>query len=94
MSQGIVRRLAAGLLALGLLAACTTAQQVRWESYSAQVQARIDAARAAKDCATLKALLANAIASSGAHEKATGVPNDALEQYIRNALEAAGCPTS
>jgi len=55
------------------------------------VRATIDAAAALKDCQSLNMLLAYASATSQAHERATGVPNDALEEYIQTALRRSGC---
>ena len=57
-----------------------------------QLQQQIDAAAAVGECATLQALLTAANASSNAHEKATGYPNDALVAYIQGAQHQAGCP--
>jgi hypothetical protein len=89
-----IRKLMVGLAAVALSAACASAQQVRWETYGAQLQARIDSAQATKDCATLQAALVDATATSGAHERSTGVPNEALEAYVRAALQRAGCPAA
>ncbi len=75
-----------------LAAACDTAQQVPWATYSSQLQPRIDAAVATRDCATLRVLLTAAKATSTAHEKATGFPNHALVAYIQAAQHTAGCP--
>jgi hypothetical protein len=68
----------AGLTTVLLASACDTAQQVPWATYSSQLQQQIDAAAAVGKCATLQALLTAANATSRAHEKATGYPNDAL----------------
>ena len=84
---------AVGLAAALLASACDTAQQVPWASYSSGLQIRIDAATATHNCAALRVLLAAAEATSHAHEKATGFPNDALVSYIQAAQERAGCPT-
>ena len=85
--------LAVGVLATVLLAsACDTAQQVPWVTYSSQLQQQIDAAAATGKCATLQGLLTVANATSRAHEKATGYPNDALVAYIQAAQQQAGCP--
>ena len=81
-----------GLTAALLASACDTAQQVPWASYNSQLQPRIDAARATGNCAALQASLAAAKTTSGAHEKATGFPNDALVSYIQAAQHQAGCP--
>ena len=75
-----------------LASACDTAQQVPWATYSSQLQQQIDAAAAVGKCATLQALLTAADATSRAHEKATGYPNDALVAYIQAAQQQAGCP--
>jgi len=83
---------AAGLAMALLAGACDTAQQVPWASYSTGLQIRIDAATATHNCAALRVLLAAAEATSHAHEKATGFPNDALVSYIQAAQARAGCP--
>jgi hypothetical protein len=83
---------AVGLAAALLAAACDTAQQVPWATYSSQLQPRIDAAVATRDCATLRVLVTAAKATSSVHEKATGFPNDALVAYIQAAQAEAGCP--
>lgn len=82
----------AGLATVLLASACDTAQQVPWATYSSQLQQQIDAAAAVGKCATLHALLTAANATSRAHEKATGYPNDALVTYIQAAQQQAGCP--
>lgn len=82
----------AGLTTVLLASACDTAQQVPWATYSSQLQQQIDAAAAVGKCATLQALLTAANATSHAHEKATGYPNDALVAYIQGAQHQAGCP--
>ena len=84
--------LAAGLATALLASACDTAQQVPWASYSTGLQIRIDAAEATHNCAALRVLLTAAEATSHAHEKATGFPNDALVSYIQAAQARAGCP--
>ena len=82
-------------LATALLAgACDTAQQVPWDTYNSQLQQQIDAATATRNCAALAGYLAAAKATSSAHEKATGFPNDALEAYIGAAQQRAGCPAN
>ena len=90
--QGRFLLLAAGLATALLASACDTAQQVPWASYSSGLQIRIDAATATHNCAALRAYLAAAEATSNAHEKATGFPNDALVSYIQAAQARAGCP--
>jgi hypothetical protein len=55
------------------------------------LQQQIDAAATGK-CAVLQVLLTTAHATSRAHEKATGYPNDALVAYIQAAQQEAGCP--
>ena len=82
----------AGLAAALLASSCDTAQQVPWASYSTGLQIRIDAATATHNCAALRVVLAAAEATSHAHEKATGFPNDALVSYIQAAQARAGCP--
>jgi hypothetical protein len=82
---------AIGLATVLLAGACDTAQQVPWVSYDSGLQPRIDAAATTGDCAALQALLTAAKATSSAHEKATGFPNDALEAYIGAAQQRAGC---
>ena len=84
-----VAALATALLAVG----CQTAQQVPWDTYNSQLQQQIDAATATRNCAALAGYLAAAKATSSAHEKATGFPNDALVSYIHAAQARAGCPT-
>ena len=81
-----------GLATALLAAACDTAQQVPWATYSSQLQPRIDAAAATRDCVTLRVLLTAAKATSSAHEKATGFQNDALVAYIQATQQTAGCP--
>jgi hypothetical protein len=82
------------LLAVPALATgCQTANQVPWATYDPAVQQQIDAAAAEKDCATLADLHQKAHATSKAHKKATGVPNDALISYIATAQRSAGCTT-
>jgi hypothetical protein len=83
-----VAGLAAALLATG----CDTAGQVPWASYNSQLQPRIDAATATRNCAALRVFLTAAKTTSTAHEKATGFPNDALVAYIQAAQHSAGCP--
>jgi hypothetical protein len=70
---------------------CTTANQVPWATYDPAIQQQIDAAAAQMDCVTLAALHLKAHATSRPHEKATGVPNDALIAYIDTAQRTAGC---
>jgi hypothetical protein len=82
----------AGLAAALLASACDTAQQVPWATYNSQLQPRIDAATATRDCAALQVFLTAAKATSQAHEKATGFPNDPLVSYIQAAQQQAGCP--
>jgi len=85
--------LAVAVLATVLLAsACDTPQQVPWATYSSQLQQQIDAAAATGKCAVLQVLLTTAHATTRAHEKATGYPNDALVAYIQAAQQEAGCP--
>ena len=81
-----------GLAAALLAAGCDTAQQVPWASYNSALQPRIDAATATADCAALRGFLTAAKATSTAHEKATGFPNDALVSYIQASQAQAGCP--
>jgi hypothetical protein len=83
---------AAGLATVLLASACDTAQQVPWATYTTQLQQRIDAATATGNCAALQVLLTAAKATSSAHEKATGFPNDALVSYIQAGQAQAGCP--
>jgi hypothetical protein len=88
-------RIALVLLLAALLAgasACDTAEQVPWATYDTQLQQQIDDAAATHNCAALQALLQAARATSSAHEKASGIPNNALEAYIQNAQASAGCP--
>ena len=81
----------AGLATVLLASACDTAEQVPWASYSSQLQVQIDAATATGNCAALRALLNAAEATSKAHEKATGFPNDALVSYIQAAQARTNC---
>ena len=85
-----VAALATALLAVG----CQTAQQVPWDTYNSQLQQQIDAATATRNCAALAGYLAAAKATSSAHEKATGFPNDALVAYIQASQHEAGCPSA
>jgi len=82
----------AGLATALLVGACDTAQQVPWATYSTHLQQQIDSATTNRDCAALRAYLAAAKATSSAHEKATGFPNDALVAYIQASQHEAGCP--
>ena len=82
----------AGLAAVLLAGACDTAQQVPWATYNSGLQQQIDAATATANCAALGVYLTTAKATSSAHEKATGYPNDALVSYIQAAQHTAGCP--
>jgi hypothetical protein len=82
----------AGLATVLLASACDTAQQVPWATYDSQLQQQIDAAAATGNCAALQVLLTAAKATSSAHEKATGFPNDALVSYIQASQAQAGCP--
>jgi|SRR5689334_17859311 len=81
----------AGLATILLASACDTAEQVPWASYDSSLQVRIDAATATGNCAALHVYLNTAKATSQAHEKATGFPNDALVSYIQAAQARAGC---
>jgi len=85
---------ALGLATVLLASACDTAQQVPWATYSSGLQPQIDSAATTGNCAALQALLTAAKATSSAHEKATGFPNDALEAYIGAAQQRAGCPAN
>jgi hypothetical protein len=91
---GRILLVVAGLVTALLASACDTAQQVPWATYNSQLQPRIDAATTTGDCATLRVLLTAAKATSQAHEKATGFPNDALMSYIQAAQHTAGCPAN
>ena len=81
-----------GLATALLVGACDTAQQVPWDTYTTHLQQQIDSAAATRNCAALRAYLAAAKATSSAHEKATGFPNDALVAYIQASQHEAGCP--
>jgi hypothetical protein len=85
---------AVGLAAALLVGSCDTAQQVPWATYNSGLQQRIAAATATGNCAALRGYLAAAKATSSAHEKATGFPNDALVSYIQTSQAAAGCPAA
>jgi hypothetical protein len=84
----------AALATAVLAGACDTAQQVPWDTYTSQLQQQIDSAAATRSCAALAAYLAAAKATSSAHEKATGFPNDALVAYIQASQHEAGCPAA
>jgi ABC-type uncharacterized transport system auxiliary subunit len=86
----IVAALATALL----VGACDTAEQVPWDTYTSHLQQQIDSATATRNCAALHALLAGTKATSSAHEKATGFPNDALVAYIQTSQAEAGCPAA
>jgi hypothetical protein len=90
---GLAAGLVAALMTALLASACDTAEQVPWASYGAALQVRIDAATATRNCAALHVYLQGAKATSHAHEKATGFPNDALVSYIQAAQQRAGCPS-
>ena len=90
----IIAALATALSISGLAAACDTAQQVPWATYSTHLQQQIDSATATRNCAALAAYLAAAKATSHLHEKATGFPNDALVSYIQSSQHEAGCPAA
>jgi len=92
--RGRIMLAVAGLTAALLASACDTAQQVPWATYSSGLQPQIDSAATTGNCAALQALLTAAKATSSAHEKATGFPNDALEAYIGAAQQRAGCPAN
>jgi hypothetical protein len=83
---------AAGLAVVLLAGACDSSEQVPWPTYSTQLQQQIDSAADTGNCAALYGYLAAAKATSTVHEKATGVPNNALEAYVQAALQRAGCP--
>jgi hypothetical protein len=90
---GAILLAAAGLATVLLAsAACDTAEQVPWASYTEGLQQRIDDAAVTGSCAALRVLLTDAQTTSHAHEKATGFPNDALVSYIQAAQARAGCP--
>jgi hypothetical protein len=89
---GRILLVVAGLATALLASACDTAQQVPWATYNSQLQPRIDAATATRDCAALLVFLTAAKTTSTAHEKATGFPNDALVSYIQASQHEAGCP--
>ena len=84
----------AGLATALLASACDTAQQVPWDTYTVNLQQQIASATATGNCAALQVLLTGAKATSSAHEKATGFPNDALVSYIQSAQARVGCPSS
>jgi len=90
----IIAALATALSISGLVAACDTAQQVPWATYSTHLQQQIDSATATRNCAALAAYRAAAKATSHLHEKATGFPNDALVSYIQSSQHEAGCPAA
>jgi len=83
-----------GLTTALLASACDTAQQVPWATYDSQLQPRIDAATATRQCAALQVFLTAAKTTSRAHEKATGFPNDALVAYVQASQHEAGCPSA
>jgi hypothetical protein len=74
------------------LASCqSNSGQVRWSTYLPTLQTRIDAASVVRNCPALAGFRRIAEATSEAHEKATGFPNDALVTYIEAAQRRAGC---
>jgi hypothetical protein len=84
--------LIAVVVAVGLAStACRTGSQVRWTTYQPALQQRIDAAAVAGECRVLGVLRRFAEATSTAHQKATGYPNDALVGYIDDAQRRAEC---
>jgi ABC-type uncharacterized transport system auxiliary subunit len=88
------RLAAAAVLAAAItlgVAGCRTAAQVKWETYSPELQDQIDSAAATRNCAALKTYEELAKRTSTTHRKATGVPNDALVDYIHAAQDVAGC---
>jgi hypothetical protein len=89
--KGQILLAVAGLATVLLASACDTGQQVPWATYNSQLQAHIDIAMAKGDCATLQSILTEAKNTSDEHEKATGVPNDALVSYIQAAQVHANC---
>ncbi len=89
---GRILLVVAGLVTALLATGCDTAQQVPWATYNSQLQPRIDAATATRQCAALQVFLTAAKTTSQAHEKATGFPNDALVSYLQAAQHEAGCP--
>ncbi len=82
----------AGVTVALLAGACDSAQQVPWATYNSQLQPRIDAATATRNCAALQVFLTAAKTTSTAHEKASGFPNDALVAYIQAGQHEASCP--
>ena len=91
---GRILLVVAGLVTALLASGCDTALQVPWATYSSQLQPRIDAATATRQCAALQVFLTAAKTTSQAHEKATGFPNDALVAYIQASQYEAGCPSA
>jgi hypothetical protein len=83
---------AGAAVALALLAAgCGTPQQVRWFTYGPRLQQGIDGASASGGCALLQQLMQHAKSTNAAHQKASGISNDALIRYIDQASARAGC---
>ena len=90
----MVSRIRAGALAVVAslaLVSCSNALAVRWATYDPLLRARIADAVATKDCQALEQLLTTAKRASGAHERATGLPNDDLIAFIEEAQAKAGC---
>lgn len=86
---------AMGALAAGIMtvvaAGCSTPAQVPWESYAPNLQDQIDSAAQDQNCDKLSTLHDQAKKTSSSHESATGIPNDALIDYINEAALGAGC---
>lgn len=75
-----------------VVGACSgPAAGVPWGDYAPAVRQGIDAAAAAKDCATLQTAFNNADANGAATMTRTGHNNAELMKYIDTQLKAAGC---
>ena len=87
----ITIRAGAVAVAAVTLVSCANALAVPWTTYDPALRVRIADAVATKDCQALEQLLTTAKRASGAHERATGLPNDDLIAFIEEAQAKAGC---
>lgn len=69
----------------------SSAEEVPWSNYSADVRGRIDAALAAKDCPALQTEFDRADQNSDAQRSRTGTSNAKLMEYLDRGMRAAGC---
>ena len=73
------------------LSSSVAAPTVQWGDYSADLQSRIDAAAASRDCDALQEEFDVADANDDATRARTGHGNAELMTYIDAALRTAGC---